>query len=219
MTRIGGLLRQHGAHLHRRGVGAQQHARAVFLRIEEEGVVHFPRRMAFGKIQLGEIVVVGLDVRTFGDRETHVGEDRVDLFEHLAQRMNAACFGRRLAQRQRDVDRSRGQPRIERRRLQDVAARGQRLGDLVLGEIDRRTLRLALVRRHLAERRQQCGDRAFLAERADTHRFERGLVGGGGDLGRESGIRVERDRTWRRAPLGNGRSQSICGTVIIRVSG
>src|SRR5882762_7573648 len=34
------FLRQHGADLHRRGVRAQQHARTIFLRNEEEGVVH-----------------------------------------------------------------------------------------------------------------------------------------------------------------------------------
>ena len=28
------------------------------------------------EIELGEIVIVGLDVGTFGDREAHVGEDR-----------------------------------------------------------------------------------------------------------------------------------------------
>src|ERR1700682_661435 len=58
-------LSEHGTHLHRRGVGAQQHARAacpglrpgVRLWIEEKRVVHFPRRMAFGKIQFGEIVI------------------------------------------------------------------------------------------------------------------------------------------------------------------
>ena len=90
-------LGQHGAHLHRRGVGTEQHARAVFLRIEKERVVHLPRRMAFGKIQFGEIVIVGLDIGTFGDGKSHVSEDRVDLFEHLAERMDPARFDGSLA--------------------------------------------------------------------------------------------------------------------------
>ena len=152
--------------------------------------MHLPRRMAFGEIQFGEVVVVGLDIRTFGDRKSHVGEDRGDLVQHLAQRMDAAGFGRRFAQRQRDVDGLGGKPRIERRRLQDVAARGERLRDLVLGEVDRRALRLAFVRRHLAERREQRGDRALLAERCDAHGFEGGFVAGGGDLGEDVRIRV-----------------------------
>ena len=73
-----------------------------------------------------------------------------------------------------------GKPGIERRRLENVAARGERLGHPVLGEVDRRTLCLALVRRHLAEGREQRGDRALLAERCDADGFERGLVAGGG---------------------------------------
>ena len=107
----------------------------------------------------------------------------VDLFEHLAERMDAALLGRAFAQGQRDVDGLGGKPRIERRGFQDVAARGERLRDLVLGEIDRRALRLAFVRRHLAEGGEQRGDRALLAERCDAHGFERGFVAGGGDIG------------------------------------
>ena len=38
---------------------------------------------------------------------------------------------------------------------------------------------------HRAERLQQLGDRALLAERGDAHRFERRLVGGGGDVGEQ----------------------------------
>ena len=83
------LLRQHRAHLHRRGVRAQHLPLAVRLRLEEERVVHLPRRMAFGEVERGEVVVVGLDVRTFGDREAHVGEDRGQLVDHLADRMDA----------------------------------------------------------------------------------------------------------------------------------
>ena len=145
--------------------------------------MHLAGRMAFGEIQLGEVVIVGLDVGTFGDRKSHVGEDRVDLLEDLAQRMDAAGFRGRLAQRQRDVDGLGGKPGIERRRLENVAAGGERLGDLVLGEVDRRTLRLALVRRHLAERGEQRGDRALFAERGNAHGFEGGFIAGGGDIG------------------------------------
>ncbi|OIQ70853.1 hypothetical protein GALL_475300 [mine drainage metagenome] len=148
------LLSEHGTHLHRRGVGAQQHARAVFLRIEEKRVVHLPRRMAFGKIQLCKIVVVGLDIRTFGDRKSHVGEDRREFVHYLAERMDPALLGKGLACRKRDVDGLGRKPCVERRRFQNIAARGQRLRDLVLGEVDRRALRLALVRRHLAEGRE-----------------------------------------------------------------
>ena len=73
-------------------------------RVEEERVVHLPRRVADGEIERGEIVVVGLDVRPLGDLEAHVGEDRGDLVDDLGDRMDAAGLERRGAERQRDVD-------------------------------------------------------------------------------------------------------------------
>jgi hypothetical protein len=98
--RIGGCLRLHGADLHRRGVGAQNLALATVVGLEKESVVHLAGRMAVGKIERGEIVVVGLDIRTFGDGEAHVGEDRGDLVDDLADRVDAAALGRRRAHRQ-----------------------------------------------------------------------------------------------------------------------
>ena len=74
------------------------------LRREIERVVHFPRRMAFREIQFGEVVIVGLDIGTFGDGKAHVGEDSGQFVGHLADRMHATGFGRRLAHRQGDVD-------------------------------------------------------------------------------------------------------------------
>ena len=104
MTRIGGFCCLHGADLHRRGVGAQEHLLAVGPRLQEEGVVHLARRMAEREIERGEIVVVGLDVRPLGDGEAEIGEDRRDLVDHLADRVDAAGFERRGADRQGHVD-------------------------------------------------------------------------------------------------------------------
>ena len=83
-------------------------------RLEEEGVVHLARRMASREIQRGEIVIVGLDVRPFGDGEAEIAEDRGDLVDDLADRVDAAALGRRLAHRQRDIDRLGGEPRGDR---------------------------------------------------------------------------------------------------------
>jgi len=69
---------------------------------------------------------------------------------------------------------------------------GQRLADLVFGEIDCRAFGLAFVRRHLAERRQQRGDRALLAERGDAHGFERGFVTCCRDLAEDLGFKFAR---------------------------
>ena len=98
------LLRLHRPDLHRRGVGAQKHPLAVGARVEEEGVVHLARRMAEREVERGEIVVVGLDVRPFGDGEAEIGEDRRDLVDDLADRMDAAGLERRRADGQGDVD-------------------------------------------------------------------------------------------------------------------
>ena len=40
--------------------------------------------MAFGKIELGEIVILAFDVGAFRNRKAHIGEDRNDLLGHLA---------------------------------------------------------------------------------------------------------------------------------------
>ena len=179
------LLGQHGAHLHRRGMGAQQQPRAVGLGVEEEGVVHLAGRMALGEIELGEIQVVGLDVGTFRDRETHVGEDRGELVHHLADRMHAADLGEALAHRQGDVERLGVEALIERRGLEELAARRNRGADLILEAVDERPLLLALVRAHGAQRLEQRGDRSALAERRDPHRLERTFVAGRRDVGQE----------------------------------
>ena len=65
--------------------------------------------------------------------------------------------------------------------LEHGAAGGERLADAVLQAVERRPHDLALVRRHGAERLQQLGDDALLAERGDAHGLERRLVGGRGD--------------------------------------
>ena len=103
--------------------------------------------MAFREIQLGEVVVVGLDVGTFRDGKAHVGEDGGELVGHLADRMHAAGLGRRLAHRQRDVDGFDGQPRVERGGAKRVLGGSDRGGDAFLQAVDRGALHLALVRR------------------------------------------------------------------------
>ena len=152
--------------------------------------MHLPGRMAFGKVQFGEIVVVGLDIGTFRHREAHVGEDGGEFVDHLADRMHAAGLGRRLAHRQGDVDRLAVEPRVERARGEFVLARGDCGAELVFQAVDRRALHLALVGRHRPERLQERGDRAALAERCDAHGLERCLVLCRGDGGHEFGFKL-----------------------------
>ena len=145
--------------------------------------MHVARRMVFREIQFGEVVVVGLDVRPFGDGKAHVGEDRGQFVGHLGDRMDAADLGRRLAHRQGDVDALGVEAGFERRVFERLAARGERCVDAILQPVDQRPLGLALFRWQRAERLQERGEGAVLAKRRDTRRFERRVVAGGGDIG------------------------------------
>ena len=178
------LLRLHGADLHRRRMRAQKLALAVRAGLEEEGVVHLARRVSFREIQRGEIVVVRLDIRSFGDREAEIAEDRRDLVDDLADRMDAAALGRRLADRQRHVDFFRGKARSDRGVAsippcgRSSASVTRFFSPLIAGPLVCRSSGLMAPRVFSILR-----DRALLAERRDTHRLDRLLVGGCRDVG------------------------------------
>jgi len=53
--------------------------------------VHLARRMLRRNVQPREIVIVGLDVRAFGDLEIEIGQDRDDFVAHMADRMDRAA--------------------------------------------------------------------------------------------------------------------------------
>ncbi len=68
----------HGAHLHGRGVGAQQQAiaqRAPFLIGDDKRVLRVARRMAGREVHALEVVEVGLDLRANADRVAQRRED------------------------------------------------------------------------------------------------------------------------------------------------
>lgn len=89
------LLVQHGADLHRRGVGAQHAAHGALVATgldsrQIEGVVHRAGRMRLGNIERGEIVPVGLDLRPRRDCKAQIGEDLRQFVHHLADRVDGA---------------------------------------------------------------------------------------------------------------------------------
>ena len=184
------LVIEHRAHLHGRGVGAQQFALAVRVRLEEKRIVHFARGMAGGEIQPGEIIIVGLNVRAFGDGKAHVGEDRSQLVHHLTDGMNASALNGAFAYRQRDVDGFRRKARFKRCILQHAAACAKSVAHLVLQRVDRGAGGLALVGRHFSKCGEQSRNRAFFAKRGQTHGFKRALVVRGGDGGQGLGFEL-----------------------------
>ncbi len=92
---------QQGARLHRRGVGAQHQARPG--RVDEEGVLHLPRRVVGQEVQGVEVEPLGLDLGTVGDLPAHPDEDVADPLDQRGERVPRP--GRVPVDRQRDVDR------------------------------------------------------------------------------------------------------------------
>ena len=176
----------HHPHLHRAGVGAQHLSLTGLVGGHEEGVVHLPRRMFGREVQGGEVVEVGLDVRPLGHREAHLGEDGDHLIHHLHGGMHAAPAPRRGGQGQ--VDALGGQAPVELGGFHLRLALGQPAGHGVAQAVDQRALLAAFLRAHLAERFQQLGDLAALAEGCDADRLQGGGVGRGLHLGDQVGL-------------------------------
>ena len=150
--------------------------------------MHVAGGMALGEIELGEVVVVGLDVGSFGDGKTHVGENRGQLVHHLADGMDASDLRRRLGHRQCHVQRLGVEALIERQLFQRVSACGNRSGDAIFETVDTRPLLLARFGGHRAERLQERGYRAVAAQRRNPHGFERRFIRRVCDGGQEFGL-------------------------------
>ena len=185
------LLRQHGADLHRAGVGAQHEREPSGLRLEIERIVLLARGMLLGDVQLGEIVVVGLDVRAFGDGEAQIGEDRGDLVPDLAERMNAALGLGAGVHRQGDVGALGFEPLGERSVLKRrLALRRARRSTRSFSALTAWPKLAPLLRRQLAERFQQSGNAAVLAQRTDAQVFELSQIGGLLDAREQIGFKL-----------------------------
>jgi hypothetical protein len=160
----------HVAHLHARGVGAQQAAIA-----EVERVVHRARRVVRREVERFEVVPVVLDFRTIGQVVAQAREDVGHALHGAADRVDAAAAG--VAPGQGDVDRFACQARIELRVLERRLARRQGLPHGVAHAVDRLAGGLALLRRQRTERLELRGDAAALTQQRHAQRLER--VGGG----------------------------------------
>jgi len=57
-----------------------------------------------GKVEHREIIIVALDVGPFGDRKAHIGENRDEFVEDLADRMDAPAVDPRLTRRQGHIN-------------------------------------------------------------------------------------------------------------------
>ena len=160
--------------------------------MEIERVVLLPRGVLGRDVELGEVEIVGLDVRTFGDGEAHVAEDLDALVEHLADGMDAPVL--QGPRRTGSVMSAFSLASRRRKRLRSSSALRPSSASLtrVLEPVDGLAEGLALLRRQRAERRHQLGDAALLAERGDAHLLDARQIGGAGDLAQELALeRVE----------------------------
>ena len=66
------LALEHGADLHRRGLGAQHQAGVG--RVDEEGVLHLPGRVVLAEVERVEVEPLGLDLGALGDLPAHADE-------------------------------------------------------------------------------------------------------------------------------------------------
>jgi hypothetical protein len=178
------LLAQHGAHLHRRGMGAQhppplgRTGARLMKRGHIERIHVLARRMMGWNIQRAEIAPIILDIRPLGDRESHGAEDRRHFLHGPADRMDQPQ--RRHRGRQADIHPLAGQPCFHRRRLDRRAPRFDRCRQRVLQPVQRRPALPPLLRRGASQLLQQPGQLAALAQHADADRVPRAQIGGGG---------------------------------------
>ena len=65
-------------------------AYAIGLWLQIERVMHLPGRMLGRDVELGEIIVVELDVGSFGNGKPHVGKDGDGFIQYLGDGVNSA---------------------------------------------------------------------------------------------------------------------------------
>src|SRR4029434_6320456 len=113
-----------------------------------------------------------LDLGTVGDLEAERAEQGLDALERAGDGMEPAA--RAAAAGKGDVDRIGGELARELRVGERVATARERGLELSFGGVDRRACRGPFAGRQLAQRLEQIGERAGLAEVARLRVLERG---------------------------------------------
>src|SRR5690606_11111338 len=110
-----------------------------------------------------------------------IAEDRGDRVDDLADRMNSAALGGRLAHRQGDIDGLGDKARLDRGVAQRALAGRHGVGDALLQPVDRWPHDLTFFGAHRAEHLQPLGHRSLLAKYRITYGFDRSFVRSDGD--------------------------------------
>src|SRR4051812_2676087 len=126
--------------------------------------------MILGLIERGEVVPIGLDLRTIGDIEADRAKNRLDALPGAHDRMDPAAAA--LAPRQRDIQRFLCKACVEFAIGERLPARNQRGFDLVLSLVDTPPRCRPLLDREFAEPLHLLADGAGLAEIAGLDLLE-----------------------------------------------
>ena len=189
-------LLQHGADLHRRGLGAQQARGLPVRRRQIEGVVVGSGGMMRRRVQGREVVPIGLDVRALGEAEAHDAEDRHDLLDAAADRMDRAWHVE--FHRQGDVDPLARQAGIEGGGFQRPSARLDGGAEIVAQTVQGGPAGTSLVGSGAAQLLEQQRQPARLAQRADADGIPGTVIGRRFESGERvlpQGVEVVRHRS------------------------
>ena len=151
-----------------------------------------PRGVVAGDVQRVEVVPIGVDARAFGDRETHLGKDRSQLFGDLADRVDAALT--LVPRGQGHVEPFAAQTLIKRGIAKCCLLGGKRRVDFILQRVQRRPGDLSLFGGHLAQLAHLQRDLALLADGSQPDVFQCGFVTGIGDLAQVLLLQIVHDR-------------------------
>ena len=134
---------------------------------------------------------VVLDVRPFDDPEAHVGENRDQLVQHLADGVNGAL--RLRAGRERHVHALGREALVQSGAFQRRTAHVDRVGELALDLVEPDSGFLAGVDVEPAQALHRLAERRLLAERGDARLLQCGQVAGRLDPGQHllfQGVKV-----------------------------
>ena len=161
-------LALHRAHLHRGGLRAQKNA-AVLGQIER--IRPFAGGVPLGGVELGEVILGLLDLRTFEDLEAHADEDVLDLVEHDVHRVLVTEL-RRFAGHGH-IERLGLEAHLEHARIERLAALLERCLKLRAHLVCQLAHGRALLRRQAAHLLEDGGQLTLFAEVLHAQVFQR----------------------------------------------
>ena len=164
----------HGAHLHGRGMRAQQDAVA-----HEEGVVQRAGGMIGRRVEGLEVVVLGLDLGPVDDLVAHADEDVLDLALGLSHQMQMP--ERRPPSREGDVDLVFAQAVDQLLSLELLAPGFHGVLRALRIEVAHLAHFWTFLRRQFGDGAQQQNQLGLAAQEAHPRVLERREIGGGGD--------------------------------------